>query len=98
MIGFGFVEGALVLSAPMVAAVSVDYVPIVVALIAGVVPLTAVILSHRRAGKKIEQIHVLVNSRLTQALNEISDLKRTLEAKDAVLAEQREEIGRSPAA
>jgi len=90
------VEGTLVAVTPILATISVDYVPIVVALIAGAVPLTGVILSHRRAGRKIEQIHVLVNSRLTQALNEISDLKKTLEAKDHVLAEQREAIQKLP--
>jgi len=88
----GSIENVLVSSTPMIAAVSVDYVPIVVALVAGVAPLTAVILSHRKQSKAVAEVHVLVNSRLTQALNEISDLKRTLDAKDQVLAEQRATI------
>jgi hypothetical protein len=68
------------------------FVPIVVALIAGVAPLTAVIVTARTSKKRVAEIHVLVNSRLTQALNEIADLKKMLDAKDKVLAEQREEI------
>jgi len=63
-------------------------VPIVVALIAGVAPMTAVIISSRKSGRKMEEIHVLVNSRLTQALEEIESLKVTLSAKEAVLAEK----------
>jgi len=59
------------------------------ALIAAVAPTLAVYFSHRRAATRIEQIHVLVNSRLTQALAEINSLKATLDKKDIVLAEQR---------
>jgi len=68
------------------------FVPIVVALIAGISPLTAVVVTARTSKKRVAEIHVLVNSRLTQALNEIADLKKMLDAKDKVLAEQREEI------
>jgi hypothetical protein len=81
---------ALPASAMQVMAVSFElgYVPIITALIAGIVPLTAVVLSYRRQAVKMEEIHVLVNSRLTEALTEISSLKATLERKDAVIADQ----------
>jgi hypothetical protein len=63
-------------------------VPIIVAVIAGIAPLTAVFLSYRKQAVKMQEIHVLVNSRLTEALDEIASLKRTLDRKDAVIGEQ----------
>jgi len=81
---------ALPASVMQVIAVSFElgYVPIITALIAGVVPMSAVILSYRKQSGKMEEIHVLVNSRLTEALEEIASLKVTLERKDAVIADQ----------
>ena len=64
------------------------YVPIITAVIAGIVPMTAVVMSYRKQSTKMEEIHVLVNSRLTEALDEIASLKVTMERKDAVIAEQ----------
>ena len=82
------VAAASAAAAPAFAVLAADYVPIAVAAVAGVPALVAVMLSHRRAGRKIEEIHVLVNSRLSEALEEISTLKTTLDRKDAVIADQ----------
>ena len=81
---------AFVSAAPPSLAVlaTTDFIPIAVAAVAGLPALLAVILSHRQAGKKIEQVHVLVNSRLSEALDEIASLKVTLDRKDAVIADQ----------
>jgi hypothetical protein len=81
---------ALPASVMQVIAVSFElgYVPIITAVIAGIVPMSAVVLSYRKQSTKMEEIHVLVNSRLTEALDEISSLKATMERKDAVIAEQ----------
>ena len=85
-------------TAPPLTILAADYTPVWVAVIAGCPALVAVILSHRRAGKKMEQIHVLVNSRLTEALDEISALKGTLVRKDLVIADQADaaEVSRAP--
>ena len=40
-----------------------------------------------------QEIHVLVNARLTEALSEIESLKRRLDAKDNVIAEQDKQRG-----
>ena len=89
-VALGLVVTALPASAMQVVAVSFElgYVPIITALIAGIVPLTAVVLSYRKQSTKMQEIHVLVNSRLTEALDEIASLKVTLERKDAVIADQ----------
>jgi len=63
-------------------------VPLIVAVIAGVAPLSAVVLTYRRQATKMSEIHVLVNSRLTEALDEIQALKGTLVRKDTVIADQ----------
>lgn len=42
------------------------------------IPTLAVIGAYLLARRKIEQIHVLVNSRLSEALKEITSLKREL--------------------
>jgi hypothetical protein len=89
-VALGLAVTTLPAGAMQVVAVSFElgYVPIITALIAGIVPLTAVILSYRKQATKMQEIHVLVNSRLTEALDEISSLKATLERKDAVIADQ----------
>ena len=73
---------------PLTVLATADFIPVAVAAVAGIPALLAVFLSHRVAGKKIEQVHVLVNSRLTEALDEIASLKITLDRKDAVIADQ----------
>ena len=83
-----FLAGVIAALAPLTGVLAADYVPVWAALVAGLVPLAGVYWSHRRAGRKIEQIHVLVNSRLTEALDEIASLKATLDRKDAVIADQ----------
>jgi hypothetical protein len=42
------------------------------------VPTIAVLMSYWAARRKIEQIHILVNSRLSDALSEIRSLKKEL--------------------
>ncbi len=43
-----------------------------------IAPTAAVIVAHFITKRRLTQIHVLVNSRLTEALKEIQDLKITL--------------------
>ena len=89
-VALGALLAALPAGVMQVIAVSFElgYVPIITAVIAGIVPMSAVVLSYRKQSTKMEEIHVLVNSRLTEALDEISSLKATMERKDAVIAEQ----------
>lgn len=56
---------------------------IMAAIIAAVPPTLAVWVSHKKQAKEIEKVHVLVNSRLTTALEEIALLKTTLSKRDA---------------
>lgn len=63
------------------------------ALVFGAVTFGVIYFSFRKQTAKLDTIHTLVNSRLSQALDEISDLKETLLAKDIVLAQQREQLG-----
>jgi hypothetical protein len=55
------------------------YVPITVALF-GLIGIlgSALIVNSRRQKRQLDQIHILVNSRLTAALGEIADLKASL--------------------
>jgi len=82
---------ALALTVPLTVVVAADLTPLMVGGMAGAVSLGGIYLSHRLASKKIAEIHVLVNSRLTEALNEISDLKTIVARKDSVIQEQAEE-------
>lgn len=43
---------------------------------------------HRETKARQEEIHVLVNSRLTEALDEIVALKNRLDSKDKVISDQ----------
>jgi hypothetical protein len=55
---------------------------VVIALIAAVPPTLAVLLSHVKANKKLDGIHVLVNSRLSTALEELAVLKQSILEKE----------------
>ena len=53
--------------------------PYLIAAIAAFAPCMAVILGFIHTRKKVEEIHVLVNARLDEALNEIETLKSRYE-------------------
>ena len=57
--------------------------PLTVALIAAVAPILAVIVAHRRGQAKLQEVHVLVNNRLDEALLEIEELKQEREERAA---------------
>lgn len=78
----------IVLAAPSLVLISKDYMPLYAALATSIVPLLAIVLAYRRSGKKLQEIHILVNSRLDEALTEIVSLKKMLDRKDAVIATQ----------
>jgi hypothetical protein len=54
--------------------------PLWIAMIAAAPPTLAVVLVRREQGKKLDEIHVLVNSRLATALDEIAALKSAISA------------------
>jgi hypothetical protein len=59
--------------------------------ILAVLVITAYVVQRRgqkEAKVRQEEIHVLVNSRLTEALDEIASLKSRIDAKDKVIADQ----------
>jgi hypothetical protein len=59
-----------------------------VALIGALGSSLAVVVSHVLAGKKIEQVHVLVNSRLDAALRQIELLEDAVVDRDATIEQQ----------
>ena len=66
-----------------------------VALVASTAPMLTVLLTYRKQKGRLEaqdervaEIHVLVNSRLSQALDEIDTLKATVQRKEDVIAER----------
>jgi hypothetical protein len=68
---------------------------VIAASIAAIAPMCMIYLTFRKNAKGIQEntkslaeIHVLVNSRLTEALDEIASLKNRIDAKDAVIADQ----------
>jgi hypothetical protein len=56
---------------------------IAIALIAAAAPVGAVVVTARKSARKVQEIHVLVNSRLSEALDEIDALKRDLRKEKA---------------
>lgn len=52
---------------------------VIIALAAAVPPTVAVILAAKHANRKLDHIHVLVNSRLATALEEIAVLKQSIQ-------------------
>ena len=52
---------------------------ILVAVIVSLPPTAAVIVSARKNAKKVEEIHVLVNSRLATALEELEEVRTALQ-------------------
>jgi len=53
--------------------------PIIVAVIVSLPPTAAVIISARKNAKKVEEIHLLVNSRLATALEELEEVRTALQ-------------------
>ena len=49
------------------------------ACIAAAAPIFAVVVAHRRGQAKLQEVHVLVNNRLDEALLEIEELKKERE-------------------
>lgn len=62
--------------------VGVAVEPLVVAIIAAFAPTLAVLVGYLSTRRRVEQVHVLVNARLTEALNRIEELEARYEPKE----------------
>ena len=69
-----------------------DLIPILPSLITALVPVLATVLAFLLQRRKIQQIHVLVNSRLTAALDEITKLRETLSPKAQAESQARVDV------
>lgn len=62
---------------------TINFIAVLVAIVVGVISiLEAVHRATKGQNQKLQQIHVLVNSRLTEALEEVARLKKALGLED----------------